>query len=459
MNSKKILVGASVLSILTYISILSFLFIKIYNQETEKFDFKYREIVDKSIEWMLGNNKGNGFEKANYILDGVSQSFVAFINKNKIIDTVEFKETIYRQFSKILGDYQEVDSNLVGFLKFQKYNVPFKSSLQIRELNLIDVDHALPIKKNTDKIDVDNENAPTQDAILAYQYKFVGNSFNMVVDYYIDFSNKRREVLSGVALSAILASVSLLVVTIVFLLTLRNLLKERKLSQMKTDFINNMTHELKTPLSTISIASRSLQNDEVLACQEKVLETAKVISRQNSYLSKQINHLLEISKWERGQFELDLKYVDIKDMLKGIVEAFRWENKDNGVDIQEEYCVNNISINIDETMITSAITNMLSNAIKYNNNSPAISVKVWGDDFLWISISDNGIGIDREEIDHIFDKFYRVSTGNVHNVKGLGLGLFYVKQIIQAHNGTVSVNSKKGQGSTFTIKLPIDGKN
>ena len=102
---------------------------------------------------------------------------------------------------------------------------------------------------------------------------------------------------------------------------------------------------------------------------------------------------------------------------------------------------------------------MLNNAIKYNNNSPAILVKVWGDDYLWISISDNGIGIDREEIDHIFDKFYRVSTGNVHNVKGLGLGLFYVKQIIQAHNGTVSVNSKKGQGSTFTIKLPIDGKN
>ncbi len=286
MNSKKILVGASVLSILIYIGVLSFLFIKIYNQETEKFDFKYREIVDKSIEWMLRNNKGNGFEKANYILDGVSQSFVEFINNNEIIDTVEFKETIYRQFSKILGNYQEVDSNLVGFLKSQKYNVPFKSSLRITELSLIDVDHTLPIKMAKDIMEIDSKGTPSEDAILAYQYKFVGNSFNMAVDYYIDFSNKRKEVLNGVALSAILASLSLLVVTIVFLLTLRNLLKERKLSQMKTDFINNMTHELKTPLSTISIASRSLQNDEVLACPEKVVETAKVISRQNSYLSK-----------------------------------------------------------------------------------------------------------------------------------------------------------------------------
>jgi signal transduction histidine kinase len=110
-------------------------------------------------------------------------------------------------------------------------------------------------------------------------------------------------------------------------------------------------------------------------------------------------------------------------------------------------------------MITSAIFNILTNAVKYNQNNPTISIKVWTDNDLCISIADNGIGIAKDEIVHIFDKFYRVSTGNVHNVKGLGLGLFYVKQIVEAHKGTISVTSKLGQGSTFTIKLPIDGKN
>ncbi|HNV52179.1 MAG TPA: HAMP domain-containing sensor histidine kinase [Tenuifilaceae bacterium] len=458
MNNKRILIGASVLSMLIYIGVLSFLLVKIYNQETEKFNFKYREIVDKSVEWMLANNKGDGFEKANYILDGVSQNFVDFINQNKIIDTAEFKETIYKQFTKILDSYQNVDSNLVGFLKVQNYNVPFKSTLIIRELKLIDFDQILPIKTVEDVFGIDTS-APSENAVLVYQYQFVGNHFNMRVDYYIDFTNKRKEVLSKVALSAALATISLFVVTLVFLLTLRNLLREKKLSQMKTDFINNMTHEFKTPLSTISIASRSLENQDILSNPGKVVETAKVISRQNAHLSKQINHLLEISKWERGQFELDRKRVDINDLVKGIVESFRWDNKDKSLEIIEEYAGEIAKTSIDETMITSAIFNILTNAVKYNQDNPTISIKVWADNDLCISIADNGIGIAKDEIVHIFDKFYRVSTGNIHNVKGLGLGLFYVKQIVEAHKGTISVTSKLGQGSIFTIKLPIDGKN
>lgn len=459
MQNKKVLVGASVISILIYIGVLSFLLIKIYNQETEKFNFKYREIVDKSVEWMLANNKGNGFEKANYILDGVSLDFVDFINKNKIIDTAEFNETIYKQFSKILDNYQNVDSNLISFLKFQKYNVPFKSSLIIQDLNLIDYDKVLSIKKAAELTVENSTNPPSENAVLVYQYQFVGNHFNMRVDYFIDFSNKKKEVLNKVALSAVLGTFSLLVVTIVFLLTLRNLLREKKLSQMKTDFINNMTHELKTPLSTISIASRSLENKEILNSPEKVVETAKIISRQNSHLSKQINHLLEISKWERGQFELDRKWVDINNLVKGIVESFRWENKDKQIEIDEKYTDETVKVSIDETMITSAILNILTNAVKYNHGTPKVSTKIWVDNELNISFTDNGIGIPKDEIAHIFDKFYRVSTGNIHNVKGLGLGLFYVKQIIEAHRGIISVTSKLGQGSTFTIKLPIDGKN
>jgi len=459
MNNKKILLGASALSILAFIGILSFLLTKIYTQETEKFDYRYREIVDNAVGWMLSNNKGNGFAKSNYILDGVSQNFVDFLNSTRIADSTEFRKTIYSQFSKILMNYQKVDSNLTTFLKLNKYYVPFKSYFVIQELYLLDYNHIIPIREKGQTLDVDSISSPSENAALVYQYQFVGNHFNIKIDYLIDFSNKKQEVLNRVALSFALAIVALLIVIGVFLLTLRNLFREQKLSQMKTDFINNMTHELKTPLSTISIASKSLENLEILADPEKVVETAKVISRQNSHLSKQINHLLEISKWERGQFDLDLKSIDIKEMLKGIVDSYRWECSDKEIDITENYNLGNIVISIDETMITSAILNILSNSAKYNLGKPKVEIKLWQDENLNISISDNGIGIDKDEIAHIFDKFYRVPTGNIHNVKGLGLGLFYVKQIVEAHKGTIGVSSKLGQGSTFTITLPINGKN
>ncbi|MGE0079377.1 MAG: sensor histidine kinase [Bacteroidales bacterium] len=457
MNNKRILIGTAILSIIIYTGILLYLLTKIYNQETERFDYRYREIVDKSVKWMLEKHKGNGFEKPNYILDGVSQNFVDFLNTNQIIDTAEFQKTIYNQFNKILANYQEVDSNLMSFLKTQQVFVPFKSELIIQELNLIDFDQVIPIHKKSKELKK-SKSKTSQNAILANQYQFVGNHFNMKVDYYIDFSNKKKEVLGRITLSIILAFISLLVVIGVFLLTLRNLFREKKLSQMKTDFINNMTHELKTPLSTICIASKSLENKEILSNPEKVTETARIISRQNSQLTKQINHLLEISKWERGQFELDIKRVDIIKTVKGIAESVKWENKDT-VKIEETYSIENCNINIDETMITSAILNIIANAIKYNQNNPTIKIDVWADENLHIAITDNGIGIAKDEINHIFDKFYRVSTGNIHNVKGLGLGLFYVKQIVQAHGGTINVQSSPNRGSTFTLTLPKNDKN
>ncbi|MGD9976761.1 MAG: sensor histidine kinase [Bacteroidales bacterium] len=459
MNGKNVLVGTSIVSILIFSCVLFFLVFKIYTQETEKFDYRYREIVDKSIEWMVNSGKGNGFSKSTYILDGVSLSFIDFLNRNQIVDSLELRETIYAQLTKILISYQEVDSNLLSFLKLKGYDEPFRSYFTIRQLNLIDLDKIIPIHTPGFTLDSSRHSFPAKNAILVYQYQFVGNHFNMTVDYFIDFSNKKKEVLREIALSAFLALLSLVVVVVLFLRTLHNLLVEKKLSQMKTDFINNMTHELKTPLSTISVASKSLENNEILHNPQRVLETAKVISRQNGQLAKQINHLLEISRWERGQFESNPKTVDIVKLVSGIVESFRWECKDADVAIEENYRIGFFKIDVDETMITSAILNILSNAVKYNRNRPKIEVNIWSsNNSLSIAVADNGIGIEKGEISRIFEKFYRVSTGNIHTVKGLGLGLFYVQQIVLAHHGTIRVVSKPGIGSTFTIILPANAK-
>ncbi len=220
-----------------------------------------------------------------------------------------------------------------------------------------------------------------------------------------------------------------------------------------------MTHELKTPLSTISVATRTLENDTILDNREKIKETVTIIHRQNRQLSKQINHLLEISMWEKRQFSLERQMLEVQPFFSGIAEAFRWECKERKCVLEERYSIKTTTAFLDEIQMTVALHNLLVNAVKYNSDEPHILLEVGCDERLKISVTDNGIGISREDQKHIFDKFYRVHTGNIHKVKGLGLGLFYVEQIVSAHGGTIEVSSRPGKGSTFTINLPVHGKN
>jgi two-component system phosphate regulon sensor histidine kinase PhoR len=295
--------------------------------------------------------------------------------------------------------------------------------------------------------------------IPANHYSIIGDNYEIGIDYYVDFDNKKVEVFRAVTGSLIIAVVALLIVCLIFLLSVRNLMEERRLSQLKTDFINNMTHELKTPLSTISVATRTLENETILSDREKTREIVTVIRRQNRQLTKQINHLLEISMWERKQFSLDRRMLELEPFFAGIAESFRWECQERKCVLEEKYCFVNKTAWLDEVQITVALHNLLINAIKYCAQEPLVILEVSCEDRLIISVTDNGIGISKEEQKHIFDKFYRVSTGNIHKVKGLGLGLFYVKQIVEAHGGTVDVTSRIGKGSTFTINMPAHGKN
>ncbi|MCX6227342.1 MAG: HAMP domain-containing sensor histidine kinase, partial [Bacteroidia bacterium] len=283
--------------------------------------------------------------------------------------------------------------------------------------------------------------------------------FEIGIDYYVDFNNKKSIVLKEVAGSLLIAFLALAAVSLIFLFSMRNLMEERRLSQLKTDFINNMTHELKTPLSTISIATRTLENDTILDDRAKIKETVSVIRRQNRQLTKQINHLLEISMWERKQFSLDRRMLDLEPFFFGLAEAFRWECNEKMCKLEERFTFITKTAYLDEVQMTVALHNLLINAVKYNSQDPEVILEVSCDDRLRISVTDNGIGIGKEDQKHIFDKFYRVSTGNVHKVKGLGLGLFYVKQIVEAHGGSIDVSSRPGKGSTFTLILPVHGKN
>jgi len=433
---------------------------RIYRLETEKFDYRYREILLNSLDFIERRFGERGYEKAYDWLDKMAEKNLSIVS-GKQFDTLFFKSTVLKTFQEDLTNYQNMDQILRQQLTNIKEETDFRSVFEVTALKIYSLTDTLDVydrersgpSPQTGKLSISKGQKPV------YWYKHEGTHFSIAFNYYVDFNGKRAVVMGKIVGSLILAVIALISVGLMFILSIRSLLEERRLSQLKTDFINNMTHELKTPLSTISIATRTLENDTILDNREKTKETVSVIHRQNRQLTKQINHLLEISMWERKQFSLERRMLEVEPFFSGIAEAFRWECNQNGCNLEEIYHIKTLEAYLDEVQMTIAVHNLLVNAVKYNSNTPHVILEVTCDERLKIQVTDNGIGIPREDQKHIFDKFYRVSTGNIHKVKGLGLGLFYVKQIAEAHGGTIEVSSKPGKGSTFTINLPVHGKN
>jgi signal transduction histidine kinase len=280
------------------------------------------------------------------------------------------------------------------------------------------------------------------------------NFYRMDFDYIIDFSDKQKVILRETAASLALSIFSILLVVTLFLITYKNLMEEKRLSNLKTDFINNMTHELKTPLSTITVAGKTLELPLIRTNESKILETAKLIGKQSVHLNQLINMILEISMWERTQFQLDKKKVKIEEVMNDVVESFK-SGCGNCASLTQKYDFKGVSVDLDTIYFTTLINNLLSNAVKYSDKDPVIDIEGFTvDKNVCIKVADNGIGISKNDQKHVFDKFYRASTGNIHKYKGLGLGLYYVKKIAEAHGGDVTVSSKPGKGSIFTVTLP-----
>jgi len=454
------ILSLSALAILTVVGIEIFLVYRIYRLETEKFDVRYRDILQKGLTYIDTHGENLGLASVYLFMNSNSKILLPFYSP-KSPDTLEYKQIALANFHKNLVQKQELDTLLIQYLQKMKVESKFHSDFSITNLSLFDNQTFIRIFNEIsdsawsypDTLNISKHQIPV------YHYSFSGNNFEIGINYYIDFDNKKAVVLRSIGGSLVAAILALFLICLVFVLTLRNLMEERRLSQLKTDFINNMTHELKTPLSTISIATRTLENDQILDDRQKTRETVSVIHRQNRQLARQINHLLEISMWERKQFSIDRHQLELEPFFSGIAEAFRWECKERACKLEERYTLLTKTALIDEVQMTVALHNLLINAVKYNSFDPEIILEVSCDERLRISVTDNGIGIGKEDQKHIFDKFYRVSTGNVHKVKGLGLGLFYVRQIVEAHGGSIEVSSRPGKGSTFTIIIPVHGKN
>lgn len=249
---------------------------------------------------------------------------------------------------------------------------------------------------------------------------------------------------------------SLLTILGIYIISINYMMRQKKLAEVKTDFINNMSHEFKTPLATISVATDSLANDKIATNPDKVKYYSELIKQENLRMKKQVENVLNMSKLERNEVRLFLKETNVRELIKRTTESFNLIVGQRNGSLTQKFTATHYTFKIDEFHISNMLVNLLDNANKYSPEAPEIHVETKNEgNWYIIEVSDKGMGMDTQNKTKIFEKFFREETGNIHNVKGQGLGLSYVKKIVELHKGQVIVDSNKGNGSTFTIKLPM----
>ncbi len=247
-----------------------------------------------------------------------------------------------------------------------------------------------------------------------------------------------------------------IIITTAFFITIRTLLKQKKLSEIKSDFINNMTHEFKTPLATISLAVDALKNEKVVNDKEKTGYFTAIIKEENKRMNKQVETILQAALLDKQEVQLNLKKLSAHEMIKSALNNITLQVEEKSGKLEVALKAEKDIILADEVHFTNLVNNLLDNAVKYSGETPHI--KLTTDNigkFFRIKIEDSGIGMNKETLNRIFEKFYRAHTGNVHNVKGFGLGLSYVKTMVDAHHGHIKAESVLGKGSCFTVSIPL----
>ena len=248
----------------------------------------------------------------------------------------------------------------------------------------------------------------------------------------------------------------MLIIMAAFYITVKTLLNQKKLSQIKSDFINNMTHEFKTPLATISLAVDALGNEKVQNNKEKSAYFSNIIKEENNRMNKHVETILQAAFMEKQELKLNLSLIKTHELIEQVMDNFKLRLQEKGADFQLLLNAKNDMISGDEAHFSNLLSNLIDNAIKYSNDQLTIIVSTHSTkNHLVIRVADNGIGMSKESTKRIFEKFYRAHTGNLHNVKGFGLGMSYVKTVIDAHKGKIKVESTPGKGTAFTIEVPL----
>ncbi len=285
---------------------------------------------------------------------------------------------------------------------------------------------------------------------------YVDSDGNNKYQLIASFPCKTKYLFSDLMAISILSIVFTLIIIIAYASAINQLIKQRLISEIKTDFINNMTHEFKTPIATINLALDAIKNPKVIDNKEMVSKYLQMIRDENKRMHAQVENVLRISKLEKKELDIDKESLEVNDVIEDAIEHVQLILEDKQGLIKTDLSAKRNTCLLNDTHFTNVIVNILDNAIKYSAEKPVIEISTENvKDIIIIKIKDNGIGMTKTAQKRIFEKFYREHTGDLHNVKGHGLGLSYVKRIVDDHNGQIFVESEKGIGSTFIIKIPL----
>jgi two-component system phosphate regulon sensor histidine kinase PhoR len=280
----------------------------------------------------------------------------------------------------------------------------------------------------------------------------LGNPLSLMVN----FPQKNQYLFNKVWASLLISILFILMIIGTFSYVVYKIIHQKKISDLKNDFINNMTHEFKTPIATVSLASEALQEEKVYSSRETMLRYVGVIQQESKRLGTQVEKVLQLASMEKENLSLNKQSTSINLLIESAVVRAKFQVEEANGSLDVELLSEDVEISSDVTHLSNAIFNLLDNATKYSTGAPSISmlVSIKGNNLV-ITVKDKGIGLSKDQQQHIFDKFYRVPTGNLHDVKGFGLGLNYVKYIVEAHDGKIEVDSQPQKGSSFSIILPL----
>ncbi|HOY39241.1 MAG: HAMP domain-containing histidine kinase [Bacteroidales bacterium] len=295
----------------------------------------------------------------------------------------------------------------------------------------------------------------TDDAYKINLYQ--GAIFSAPDALYIYFPGKRKYVLEGIYAQLISTVVLSLILIITFAITLVAFFRQKKLTEIKNDFINNMTHEFKTPLATIQLAAASINNPRVRENPKTVDKFTEIINQETQRMNQHVEQVLQLALLDRESLNLKKEPVDMHELIKDAISNIELIIQQRNGDVRTDFLADIPVIKADRDTLLNVVGNLLDNANKYSVDQPDILVRTYnsGNHFVF-EVEDKGIGMSKDVMKRVFDKFYRASTGNVHNIKGFGLGLNYVKEIVAAHKGNISVKGNHSKGSTFIVSLPIN---
>ncbi len=386
------------------------------------------------------------------------ESFIVLNQTGKFrfeeFSAVAVPQTIGKRFS--LSELNQKIRDAFKQVKLDKMSFEFMVATYNQRTN--DMERAEKVSPNFAREYEDSVNNFAATYVLTVPTGSAGE--NLVEDELLTIVavNWKNFAMRSLQLRITIAVLFTIIIIAAFYLTVRTILRQKKLSEIKNDFINNMTHEFKTPIATISLAVDAMKNEKVLQDRDKMNYFSSIIKEENQRMNRQVETILKASQLERQEVDLNLQPIHVHDVIKDVVDNFTLQLEEKGGQAELILKATNDLINADEVHFSNLINNLIDNAVKYSKENVPVRLQITTtstEKALILRVEDNGIGMSKETIKRVFERFYRAHTGNLHNVKGFGLGLSYVKTMVEAHGGEIKVDSVLGRGSIFTVEFPL----